>query len=289
MIALPDVKQLNQMGEDMMRAAQKKIDPPIMYTKDSFTGPIRFTPGGATAVRGTSTADKMAAFPVPGDLGYGDKIGEVKREQIGRTFFKDLIQVVRADRMTASEYMGRAEDKWRLMGPMLGRMQSELLKPMIHRMFGIMSRRNELPPVPQIIQGQDYSPIFVSPLAQAQRLQEAQGITRTLEVLMPVMQFKPEVADNWDWDKVARIVSEVNSVPAIVAVPPEQVAAIREARAKQQQLAQAAAMAQETAKNLPGLGKEVAQGSPLDAIMQSLGGTAQAAQPELGTLPPPEV
>ena len=286
MIALPDVKQLNQMEEDMMRAAQKKIDPPILYTKDSFTGPIRFTPGGATAIRGTSASDKMVPFPVPGDLGYGEKLGDTKREQIGRTFFKDLIQVVRADRMTASEYMGRAEDKWRLMGPMLGRMQSEFLKPMIARLFGIMYRRGELPPMPDVLRGQTYHAQFVSPLAQAQRLQEAQGISRTLEVLMPVMQFKPEIADNWDWDQVVRIVGEVNSVPAICSMSPDQVAAIREARAKAQMAEKVAAHAQELVKNAPNLGKPVDPTSPLSGIMDSLKGTAQAAQPELGTQQP---
>lgn len=289
MIALPDVKQLNQMEEDMMRAAQKKIDPPILYAKDSFTGPVRFVPGGTSMVRGTSVADKMAPFPVPGDLGYGERLGELKREQIGRTFFKDLIQVVRADRMTASEYMGRAEDKWRLMGPMLGRTQSEFLKPLIHRLFGIMLRKGELPPIPQILRGREYHAQFVSPLAQAQRLSEAQGITRTMEILMPVMQFKPEVADNWDWDKVMAVVSEVNSVPAIVNVPPDVVAQIRQARAKAEQAREMAAHAQELAKSVPGLGKPVDASSPLGGIMESLKGTAQAAQPELGTLPAPPV
>jgi hypothetical protein len=289
MIALPDVKQLNQMEEDMMRAAQKKIDPPILYAKDSFTGPVRFVPGGTSIVRGTSVADKMAPFPVPGDLGYGEKLGEIKREQIGRTFFKDLIQVVRADRMTASEYMGRAEDKWRLMGPMLGRTQSEFLKPLIHRVFGIMSRSGELPPIPKILQGRDYHVQFVSPLAQAQRLSEAQGISRTMELAMPVMQFKPEIADNWDWDAVFRLVSEVNSVPAIVNVPPDVVAQIRQQRAQEAQAREVAAHAQELAKSVPGLGKPVDPTSPLGGIMDSLKGTAQAAQPPLGTQQPTPV
>jgi hypothetical protein len=285
MIALPDVKQLNQMEEDMMRAAQKKIDPPIMYAKDSFTGPIRFVPGGTAIVRGTSVADKMAPFPVPGDLGYGEKLGEIKREQIGRTFFKDLIQVVRADRMTASEYMGRAEDKWRLMGPMLGRTQSEFLKPLIHRLLGIMSRRDELPPLPQILRGKNYHVQFVSPLAQAQRLSEAQGIQRTMELAMPLVQVKPELLDNWDLDQVFKLLSEVNSVPAVVNNPPEVVADIRDARAKAAQAAEAAAHAQELAKSAGSLGKEVSPSSPLGAIMESLKGTAQAAQPELGAPP----
>jgi hypothetical protein len=290
MIALPDVKQLNQMEEDMMRAAQKKIDPPIMYAKDSFTGPVRFQPGGTTIVRGTSVQDKMAPFPVPGDLGYGEKLGEIKREQIGRTFFKDLITVVQSDRMTAQEFMGRQGDKWRLMGPMLGRMQFEFLKPMVHRVLGIMHRRGQLPPIPEPLLGQKYTPIFTSPLAMAQRLQEAQGISRTMEILMPVMQFKPEIADNIDWDQVTRIITEVNSVPATVNVPPETVAQVRQARAQAQQQQMDAAHAQEAAKTIvPALAKGGSPGSPLEAIMNTMKGTAQAAQPELGTQPAPEV
>jgi hypothetical protein len=103
------------------------------------------------------------------------------------------------------------------------------------------------------------------------------------------MQFKPEIADNWDWDAVFRLVGEVNSVPAIVNVPPEVVAQIRDQRAKAAQAQEVAAHAQELAKSAGGLGKEVHPSSPLGAIMDSLKGTAQAAQPELGTMQPPAV
>jgi hypothetical protein len=41
--------------------------------------------------------------------------------------------------MTATEVIQRNEEKMRLLGPVLGRLQSELLKPLIDRVFNIFT------------------------------------------------------------------------------------------------------------------------------------------------------
>ncbi len=43
--------------------------------------------------------------------------------------------------MTATEVVQRNEEKMRLLGPVLGRLQSELLRPMIDRTFAILLRK----------------------------------------------------------------------------------------------------------------------------------------------------
>ena len=113
----------------------------------------------------------------------------------------------------------------------------------------------------------------------AQKLQEAQGVGRTLEITLPIMQIKPEVADNWNWDRTTQFLAEVNSVPAPLLNTPDEVAQIREARMQQMQQAQAAQQAAEVAKAAGPLGKEPGPNSPLGAIMDTLKGTAQAAMP----------
>ena len=43
--------------------------------------------------------------------------------------------------MTATEVIQRNEEKMRLLGPVLGRLQSELLKPLIDRVFAILLKK----------------------------------------------------------------------------------------------------------------------------------------------------
>jgi len=288
MIALPDVKQLNQMEEDMLRAAQKKIDPPIMIARDSFTGPIRFVPGGVAHVRTTSVAEKMAPFPTPGDLGYGEEKSEAKRQQIGRIFYNDMLQLIQSDRMTALEVMTRTEEKLRLMGPMLGRLQVEFLKPLITRLFGIMHRAMILPPAPPVLAGREINVQFVSPLAKAQRIQEAQGVLRTLEAVLPVANLRPDVLDPFDWDQTVRLIAEVNAVPAILIKAPEQVTEERAAREQmmreQMAVEQLAKLGQTVDKAIPGLSQPVQPGSPLDAIVGGAQESLPGPLPEVGSV-----
>ena len=52
--------------------------------------------------------------------------------------------------MTATEVQVRYELMQRLLGPTLGRFQSEFLNPLIERVFGIMFRANAFLPAPEI-------------------------------------------------------------------------------------------------------------------------------------------
>jgi hypothetical protein len=285
MIALPDTKQLNQMEQDIMRAAQKKIDPPVLMVKDSFVGPIRFTPSGVSYVRGTSASDKMAAFPMPGDLGYGEQKEEQKRQAIGNIFYNNMLQLVEKDRMTAAEVYQRTEEKLRLMGPMLGRLQSEFLEPLIGRLFGIMLRQGLLPSPPRIMRGHELHVQFVSPLAKAQRVTEAQGIMRTLEMMLPAANIKPEILDVLDWDKTIRHIADVNSVPAVLVFPEAVVAQKRAAKAKliqqQQQMEQLQALSKSVGQVAPAMQNAGEAGSPIDGLMNMLKG-AGGGEPGAG-------
>ena len=85
--------------------------------------------------------------------------------------------------MTATEVIQRNEEKMRLLGPVLGRLQSELLKPLIDRVFAILLRNNMLPQAPEFLSGRDIEIEYVSPLAKAQKSSELQSIMRAIEIL----------------------------------------------------------------------------------------------------------
>ncbi|NJL73012.1 MAG: hypothetical protein HC888_16430 [Candidatus Competibacteraceae bacterium] len=91
---------------------------------------------------------------------------EQRRNAVREGFYFSLMQMVGSPNMTATEWMGRQEEKLRLLGPNLGRIQSEFLSPLIKRRFGLLQRAEQLPPPPEEIQGSAMRIEYVSPLAR---------------------------------------------------------------------------------------------------------------------------
>ena len=120
----------------------------------------------------------------------------------------------------------------------MGRLQSELLQPLIQRSFKLMLRKGRLNVPPEELQGQDIDIEYVSPLAKAQKLTDLQSMMRGLEVLLQLGQSLP-VMDYIDDDGLVKYLVDVAGMPAKVIKSNEEVAALREQQAQQQaQLAQ---------------------------------------------------
>jgi hypothetical protein len=96
---------------------------------------------------------------------------------------------------------------------MVGRLQFELLGPMIDRVFNIMVRRRMLPPAPEKVGGRNLRVDYVSPVARAQKTQQLFSFTRLLESLVPLANIKPEVFDNINADGTMRWAAKLLDVP----------------------------------------------------------------------------
>ena len=140
-----------------------------------------------------------------------------------------------------------------MLGPVLERLQNELLDPLIEMTFNRMMAAGIVPPPPEELQGVEINVEFVSMLAQAQRAVATNGVDRFMGNIGMVAQLKPEVLDNIDADKWAEVYSDMLGVDPELIVPSDKVALIRQDRAKMAQAqSQQAALAQgaQTAKTL---------------------------------------
>ena len=241
MNALPDVKMLNKMSETTIRAAQKQIDPPLMVPDDGFVLPVRTTPGALNFYR-TGTRDRLEPLQIGANNPLGLNMEEQRRNAIRQAFYVDQLLMSQGPAMTATEVLQRNEEKMRLLGPVLGRLQSELLQPLISRSFALLLRNGLLPAAPEQLQGQDIDIEYVSPLAKAQRLTDLQSMLRGFEVMMQVAEIAP-VMDYLDSDKLVQYLVEVTGIPARVIRSDDEVARIR--RQQQQAQAQQAQMEQQ--------------------------------------------
>jgi len=214
MLALPDVKMLNAMSKTTIVAAQKAVGPPLLAVDEVAVRGLRTHPGGII-YGGLDESGRRRYEPLHsgGNVGLGLELEEQRREAVRQAFYFSLLLMVQQPNQTATEVLARQEEKLRLMGPHLGRIQAEFLDPLIRRQFGIMRRANLLPPAPRQLQRAGIRIEYVSPLARAQRAGEGAAIVRALESLAPLGAIKPEIYDNIDADAAARLLAQSFGVP----------------------------------------------------------------------------
>jgi len=240
MTALPDVKMLNEMSKTTIKSAQKQVDPPLLVPDDGFILPVRTVPGGLNFYR-SGTRDRIEPLNIGANTPLGLNMEEQRRDSIRNAFYVNQLMMQNGPQMTATEVIQRNEEKMRLLGPVLGRLQSELLKPLIDRTFALLLRKNLFRPAPEFLSGQDIEIEYVSPLAKAQKSAELQSIMRGIEILGSLANVAP-VFDHVNMDKLVKHLMDVVGVPQKVLKTQNEVQAKREQdqqqQAQQQQMAQ---------------------------------------------------
>ena len=240
MTALPDVKMLNEMSKTTIKAAQKQVDPPLLVPDDGFLLPVRTVPGGLNFYR-SGTRDRIEPLNIGANNPLGLNMEQQRRDSIRAVFYVNQLMMQQGPQMTATEVIQRNEEKMRLLGPVLGRLQSELLKPLIDRVFAVLFRNNMLPQAPEFLSGRDVEIEYVSPLAKAQKSTELQSIMRAIEILGSLANVAP-VFDYVNFDNLVKHLADIVGVPQKILKTQNQVNNEREA--KQEQAAQMQQMQQ---------------------------------------------
>lgn len=255
MTSLPDIKMVNAMMKTIIKAAQKITDPPLLVPDDGFILPVRTVPGGLNFYR-SGTQDRIEPLETRGRPDIGFDLLNNRREHIKAAFHVDWMQMPDqkgSPNMTATEVVARQEEKMRLMGPMIGRLQVEFLGPLIDRVFRIMLRKKQIPEAPGILEGQEMKILYTSPLARAQKSGQLMTITRLFESMVPLFQAKPDLLDNMNTDETFRYFHHLLDAPAKILNTKEKVEEERQQRQEQQEQmmqAEQAKMESESAKNI---------------------------------------
>ena len=234
MTALPDIKMLNKMSETTIRAAQKQVDPPLLVPDDSFILPIKTVPSGLNFYR-SGTRDRIEPLNIGANNPLGLNMEEQRRGAIRSAYYVDQLIMGQGPQMTATEVVQRTEEKMRLLGPSMFRVQVELLQPLITRVYAILARDQKFMPAPEMIRTADVEIEYVSPLAKAQRQVDVTSLTQMLELMGPIGQINPQVFDYVDFDGVAKHLIKTLSIPATIIKGDDEVARTRQERAAQQQ------------------------------------------------------
>ena len=273
MDALGDQKQLQLETKRKAQAIDKMVNPPLVADVQLKNQPASLLPGGMTYVNGFAQTGKAAIasiydtkFPIAEIV---EDLNEVK-DRIKKVFFNDLFQTASQfetrSNVTAVEWDMRKSESMIMLGPVLERIDYEVLKPAVERTWAIMLRAGMLPPAPAEIQGRELTIDFVSMLAKAQDATQASSIERILGLTGNLVGVKPDAMDNVDTDyAIEKMSSLLNNDPKLIRSQPA-LAAIRQQRAQQaqqEQMAQQADTAQKLSAGAVNLAKAPTSGENL--------------------------
>ena len=276
--AMAEIKMVNQMSYTIIRAGQKKVDPPV-NAPDYMEGKVNQKPRGVNYYR-EGQKDRVEEIKAGGELNIGMELENQRRDVIGRFYFIDLFLSLSriTKQMTVPEVQQRKQESTRILSGMLEPLQKELFKPLIDRsfeickrkgIFGRIDRDENLIDAPEALAGQELQVEYTSQLAMTLRMDEISSFNISMESLIPLFEAHPEYFDNVDGDDVTRGIMERNGVPANWIRDWKAVIEMREAREAalaQQAMAEKVSQAADISQKLSG---KVDPSSPLKSMEEN--------------------
>lgn len=193
------------------------------------------------------------------------------QRQISEMFYADLFLMIANSQdhdKTATEVAELKHEKLLMLGPVLERLNDELLDPIIERTFSIMNRAGVLPPPPQEINEVDLHVEYISVLAQAQQMVGLDAVDRVVSFAGNLAGVKPEAMDKIDVDKAVDQYSDMLGVPPTIIRSDDAVQQIRQQRAQQEQEKEQAANMAQMADTAEKLSKtDTGRNSALDQLL----------------------
>lgn len=201
---LGDVKMLQKMQKAKLVALDKNTNPPVMVSA-SVQGEVNLLPGGITRCNSLTDAAIKPAYQVQADLAALDCAMESVRQTIRSHFFADVFVMLAAQstpNMTAAEVAERRQEKMLLLGPVLQRLKTELLDPLIERTYYILLRQGSIPPAPDYLNGLEMHVEYISTIAQAQRASMLEPLAQGLQLATQLTQADPSISAHINYSRM---------------------------------------------------------------------------------------
>jgi len=235
--ALSAIKTTNLTIELILENAQMSISGIYQIEDDGVINPdtIRLVPG--SIIPKAMGSSGLQPIQAAGNFDVAQLILSDMRLNIKRALYNDMLGNPDRTPASATEVAERMADLSRRMGAAFGRLQAELVQPVLQRVIYILKKqgRIELPTV----NGREVRVRSVSPLAQAQSNEDISAVARFLEVAGGA--FGPEMLQVLiNSEETAAYLAKKFGVPDSLIRDPEerrQIVAMMQQMAQQQQQA----------------------------------------------------
>jgi len=214
MKALPDIKTANKVVELILKNASIAVTGIWQADDDGVLNPANISLKPGTIIPKAVGSAGLTPLEAPGRFDLSQLILEDLRMNIRRSLLIDKLGQPDTPRMTATEVLERSADMARLLGATYGRLQSELLTPLVNRGLAILRRRGEVADIH--IDGRTIDLEYKSPLARQQARQDTQNTIRWLE---SIQVLGADGAKAVDHEAAARWLGKAYGVPTDLIRP----------------------------------------------------------------------
>jgi len=282
-----DARQLQFLNQLADVAAEKSVFPPII-APSSLEGEIG---QGALEITYVDPTDRNSAailreWATAGRYDVAKDRLQDKRQQLEQAFHVDLFQLFASramtqSPMTATEASLVAGEKLTQFSPVFGRLVSELLTPVMERLFGVLLRANAFGSPPASVTGvlsgkrtgvAPPSVLYKNKIMMAMAARANGSLVDFINLAMPLLQVYPDAIDALNMPVVVRGTARNAGIPEEWLRTKKEVETIQAQRAQaaqtQQQLGQAdqaAGVAQKVGSLPPDMQQKLAQAMPPSA------------------------
>lgn len=214
MNVLPDVKVANKVVELILKNASIAVTGIWQADDDGVLNPatIELVPGAI--IPKAVGSQGLKPLEMPGRFDISQIVLDNLRARIRHALLVDRLSALDGNKMTATEVLERSSEMTRLLGATYGRLSSELLLPLIGRLWSILRGRGAIPDLPldsRLIEIEDRAP-----LAIAQRATHIQGL---LGWVQATQSFGPQVQALIDYPAIARHLADALGLPKLFFKP----------------------------------------------------------------------
>ncbi len=208
MQVLADVKMLNQMVKTNLMAVQKQIDPPLLAADELSPMGIRTHPGAIIygAIDGAQNRRLIEPLITGGNVSIGLEMEEQKRRSIKEAFYYHLTNPLNQQR-SATEALIDLEDRLRLIYPLVNRVFSEFIRPLIAHIGHIVIQKH-FPHYREKIAVKS-----LSPLALMQKQNQAQKMMTSLNAIAPLLHLNNGLKAHIDGLSLLKLVAKDWGMP----------------------------------------------------------------------------
>jgi hypothetical protein len=269
-IAIGDARQLQFLNELADVAAEKSVFPPLV-APSTLEGEIG---QGALEITYVDPTDPNAAamlreFATAGRYDVAKDRVQDKRQQVESVFHVDLFQLfsMRAQErspLTATEASMISGEKLTQFSPVFGRLVSEMLDPVLSRLFGVLLRAGMFGMPPESVMGGSTGKragvaapkmLYKNRIMLAMQERNNGSLMGYFQMAQPIMQIFPEAVDGLNLPVAMRDSARNAGLPEEWLRSKKEIEAMQAQRAEAQQAQQQIALAEQAANAAATAGK----------------------------------
>lgn len=253
MKVLATVKGAQAMARTILDAGNRAVNPPILFHDDAQITQLITRPGGLNP-GGIDEMGRIMVRPLEstGELPVGLELLEAERGVIDKAFLGEFFRLLSdpGDRMTATQVIETLQKEGVLIAPYIGRRETEKAQPIAERELDILLRAGQIDELPPEVIEAGARPMFVldNPAARMARAEKVGAFTRWVEIgVQAAAAGATQALDRVNWDNGMQEVGEVLGVSPSSINTDDEIKALREQRAGQEDAATAAEVAPKVA------------------------------------------